>query len=223
VPIEIWYADELYELVSDGIIDCARHFRPNASAVRAEYAKVIVKTKGITPVEPIYPSYDDAPRGEWYYPYVEEASVHTWMRGYGDCYGTRPCFVKPEAIATRAEAAAMILRSYNYEKLDLAPAFADVESYAWYKDVIQAAADRCILQGDDETGLVAPNRPVNRAEMVALFSRARQGLRYGRDCGVDMHPSASMPLQMFMALEPSKVGNSLILTVITWAMKIPLF
>jgi hypothetical protein len=40
-----------------------------------------------------------------------------WMIGYGDCYGTRPCFTKPLAIASRAEAAAMVVRTYGLPAL----------------------------------------------------------------------------------------------------------
>lgn len=188
-----WYEEAVKSLLDAGVLDASQtSFRAADSAVRAEFAKVLTALKGIAqPVSPATPSFDDTDPAAWYFPFTEEAGKRGWMKGYSDCYGTHPCHVMPSASTTRAEAIAMIVRYYGFQPLSLAPRFADVPRGAWYEDVLQIAADRCIVQGDDLTGLVAPERVVNRAEMVALFARAREVLRYGRDCGPSVSSRAS--------------------------------
>lgn len=191
-----WYEADVADLLQRGVLDAAqRRFRPTDPAVRAEFAKILVKLYGIEhPAAPAVASFDDTNAAAWYHPFVEEAAARGWMRGYGDCYGTRPCMLRPGAPATRAEAAAMIVRYYGLEPTGRAPVFADVPEGAWYVGEAQIAADHCILQGDDGTGLLAPERLVNRAEMVTLFARAERGLLYGRDCGVSrVHAETAVP------------------------------
>lgn len=189
-----WYESAVKSLLDRGVLDAGQPlFRPDDSAVRAEFAKVLTMIEGIdAPATPAVPSFDDTERSAWYFPFTEEAGRQGWMKGYGDCYGTHPCMLKPGSATTRAEAVAMIVRYYGILAQDLAPRFRDVSQDAWYATVVQAAADRCIVQGDDLTGLLAPERVVNRAEMVALFARAEQNLRYGRDCGRNPAPASGV-------------------------------
>lgn len=187
-----WYEAAVQDLLKRGVLDATQTtFRAEDSAVRAEFAKVLVKLRNIVePVTPAVPSFDDTDTAAWYYPFVEEAGKRGWMKGYDTCYGTHPCILKPGAPTTRAEAVAMIVRYYGLDATNRAPQFTDVPADAWYAQVLQAAADRCIVQGDDLTGLVAPDRIVNRAEMVTLFARAQQNLKYGKDCGPTSQQSA---------------------------------
>jgi len=186
-----WYEAAVADLLKRGVLDATQNvFRANDSAVRAEFAKVLVKLRNITnPATPAVPSFDDTDPLAWYHSFVEESAKRGWMKGYNNCYGTRPCTVMPGSPTTRAEAIAMIVRYYGLDASNRAPRFADVPEDAWYVTVLQAAADRCIVQGDDLTGLVAPDRIVNRAEMVTLFARAQQNLKYGKDCGPAMQES----------------------------------
>lgn len=191
VPPGSWYEAAVADFLKRGVLDATQlMFRPEDPAVRAEFAKVLVKLRNIQhPVVPAVPSFDDTDPTAWYHAFVEEAALHGWMKGYNNCYGTRPCMLRPGAPATRAEAVAMIVRYYRLEASNRAPVFSDVPDGAWYTAELQAAADHCIVQGDEQTGLVAPERLVNRAEMVMLFARAEQNLVYGQDCG-GTHQSA---------------------------------
>lgn len=181
----VWYEEAVKALLDKGVLDATqKNFRATDSAIRAEFATILSRLEGSdTSVTPAVPSFDDTDPVSWYYPYTEEAGKQGWMKGYGDCYGTHPCNLKPVTPTTRAEAVAMVVRYYGLTRYALAPRFADVSAETWYEEVMQVAADRCIVQGDDLTGLGAPDRIVNRAEMVTLFARAQQDLRYGRDCG----------------------------------------
>ncbi len=189
-----WFERPVKDLLDRGVLDKTQNlFRPADFAVRAEFAKILVKLENILPRTPAEPAFDDTDRTAWYFAYTEEAGMQSWMKGDDNCYGTHPCTLRPGAPTTRAEAVAMLVRYYKLAPLSLAPVFADVGGDAWYRDVLQIAADRCIVQGDDLTGLAEPERIVNRAEMIAMFSRAEQHLRYGKDCGtVSAGPQASL-------------------------------
>ncbi len=186
VPPGVWYEEALERLLRRGALDASQpRFHATEPAVRAAFATMLVRLRSTLTPDPTVPvSFDDTDATAWYHPFVEDAARHGWMLGYGDCYGTRPCFTKPLHTATRAEAAVMVVRTYGLTPLGLAPAFSDVPSAAWYADAVQTAADHCLLQGDAGTSFVAPDRTVNRAEMAVLLDRVERDLRYGVDCGV---------------------------------------
>lgn len=186
VEPDVWYEDAVVRLLENGTLDATqKDFRPTAPAVRAEFATMLVRVRNAGALADVrLTSFDDTDTTAWYHPFIEKAAKNGWVLGYNDCYGSRPCFFKPFNTATRAEAAAMIVRSYKLQPLGLAPAFKDVTSQAWYADEIGTAADYCLLQGDERTGDAAPDRIINRAEMAVMIDRAESQLRYGRDCGI---------------------------------------
>jgi len=186
VPGGVWFEDAVNAFVDAGYLDASQsRFRGSESANRAEFVKLVVELNGgILSTPPAVPSFDDVATGAWYYGYLEEAGKEGWVRGDGDCYGSHPCYARPGANINRAEAAALITRSFGLEATGDAAQFVDNPSGQWYTDVIQTAADHCVLQGDDATGRVRPGDNMNRAEMVVMLYRVDQGLTYGVDCGV---------------------------------------
>lgn len=186
VPAGIWYEEAVASLLQRGALDARQSlFRGEDASLRAEIAAVLTRLKGDPSFAiPLRSSFDDVPFSSWYHPYTEQAGERGWMKGYNDCFGTRPCRTRPLATATRAEAIAMIVRTYGLRPLGAAPAFEDVPANAWFADEMQIAADSCILRGDEGTRRAAPDRLVNRAEMAALFVRAEASQLYGRDCGL---------------------------------------
>lgn len=186
VPAGIWYEDAVNAFVDDGLLDAAQtRFRGGELANRAEFVKLIVELNGgILGTAPATATFDDVGSGAWYYGYFEEAAKENWVRGDGSCAGTHPCYARPSANINRAEAAAIIVRAFpELTATGDAPQFADNPSGQWYTDVIQTAADNCVLQGDEGTGRVRPSDNMNRAEMVVMLHRVNQGLVYGEDCG----------------------------------------
>ncbi|MBU0458644.1 hypothetical protein KKF03_04310, partial [Patescibacteria group bacterium] len=186
VPGGVWFEDAVNAFVDAGYLDAGQtRFRGSESANRAEFVKLVVELNGgILSTPPAVPSFDDVATGAWYYGYMEEAGKEGWVRGDGDCYGSHPCYGRPSANINRAEAAALIVRSFGLEATGDASQFVDNPSGQWYTDVIQTSADHCVLQGDDATGRVRPGDNMNRAEMVVMLYRVDQGLTYGVDCGV---------------------------------------
>ena len=190
----VWYEDAVNAFVDAGYLDGTQpRFRGGENANRAEFVKLVVELNGgILSTPPAVPSFDDAPTGAWYYGYFEEAGKEGWVRGDGDCYGSHPCYARPGDNINRAEAAALIVRSFGLEWTGDAPQFVDNPSGQWYTDVIQTAADHCVLQGDDASGRVRPSDNMNRAEMVVMLYRVDQGLSYGVDCGTSEESGEAM-------------------------------
>ena len=185
VPAGVWYGDAVSAFVDAGYLDATQaRFRGGDPANRAEFVKLVVELNGgILSTPPAVASFDDVSTGAWYYGYFEEAGKEGWVRGDGDCYGSRPCYARPSANINRAEAAALIVRAFGLAPTGDAPQFVDNPSGQWYTNVIQTAADHCVLQGDDSSGRVRPADNMNRAEMVVMLYRVDQGLSYGADCG----------------------------------------
>ncbi len=187
VPSGVWYGEAVQAFLDAGYLDASQpRFRGAEPANRAEFVKLVVELNGgILSTPPAVPSFSDVATNAWYFGYFEEAGKEGWVRGDGDCYGDTPCYARPSANIVRAEAAALIVRSFGLEATDDAPQFVDNPSGQWYTDVIQTAADHCVLQGDDNTSRVRPGDNMNRAEMVTMLHRVDQGLQYGVDCGGD--------------------------------------
>jgi hypothetical protein len=183
----VWYEEAVNAFVDAGYLDASQaRFRGGDPANRAEFVKLVVELNGgVLSTPPAVASFDDARPGTWYYNYFEEAGKEGWVRGDKDCYGSHPCYARPSANINRAEAAALIVRAFGLDGTGDAPRFVDNPTGQWYTDVIQAAADHCVLQGDSGTTRVRPGDNMNRAEMVVMLYRVDQGMTYGVDCGTD--------------------------------------
>jgi hypothetical protein len=188
VPSGSYYEEAAFELLRTGALDSNEaRLRPNDLATRAEVMKLLVNVNGTDLVTPATPSFNDVPKSAWYYSYMETAAREGWVKGDGNCYGSAPsrCAARPADQVNRAEMAIILQRAFRLPHLELAPLFPDNTNRGnWYFAPIQTAADHCILQGDDSTGRVRPAASMNRAEMVVMFHRASQQMRYGQDCAV---------------------------------------
>lgn len=184
VAAGVWYEEAVEAFTDAGYLDASQtRFRGGDNANRAEFIKLVVELNGgILSTAPAVPSFDDVRPGAWYYGYMEEAAKEGWVKGDNNCYGSHPCNARPGANINRAEAAALIVRAFGLEATGDAPAFVDVPNGQWYTDVVQTAADHCVLQGDDTTGRARPADFMNRAEMVVMLHRVDMGLTYGVDC-----------------------------------------
>lgn len=194
VPAGVWYADAVQSLMEKGALDTTQtRFRPEDSATRAEFFKLVVElTSGLLGSAPETPSFDDVSPNAWYFEYIEQAAAYGIVGGDNACYGSHPCYVRPDAKINRAEAAKVIVSAWGLDWTGAAPQFGDNASGQWYTDAVQTAADHCILQGDDTTGWVRPGDSMNRAEMAVMLDRADWDLAYGVDCGVDVPQEAGV-------------------------------
>jgi len=207
VPAGVWYEESVEAFTDAGYLDESQtRFRGGDNANRAEFTKLVVELNGgILSTPPAVPSFNDVKPGAWYYGYMEEAAKEGWVKGDANCYGSRPCNSRPGANINRAEAAALIVRAFGLEATGDAPDFVDVPSGQWYTDVVQTAADHCVLQGDDTTGRARPADFMNRAEMVVMLHRVDQGLTYGVDCDMDGGEDSEPMIKDVTALDASTV------------------
>jgi hypothetical protein len=194
VPSGIWYEDAVDAFLDAGYLDASQaRFRGGDLANRAEFVKLVVELNGgILSTPPAVGTFNDVKASAWYYGYFEEAAKEQWVRGDNNCAGSHPCYARPSANINRAEAAALIVRAFALEATGDAPRFVDNPNGQWYTDVIQTAADHCVLQGDDNRGTVRPADNMNRAEMVTMLHRVDQGLTYGVDCGTGQTGEAAI-------------------------------
>ena len=176
VPAGAWYEEVVIRFTTEGFLDAAQpRFRPNDTASRAEFVKLIVMLNGgVLSTPPASTSFDDVPLSHWAFGYFEEAAKETWVKGEHACYGSHPCLAHPNGSITRAEAAVLIARVYNLQANGISPVFVDNPNGTWYHTAIQTMADHCVLKGDDSTGHVRPNDFLKRAEMLILLDRADQ-------------------------------------------------
>ncbi len=190
-----WYEQSAANLLSSGALDASQvRLRPNDLSTRAEVFKMLVDLNDRVLEYPAVSSFSDVPRTAWYFPYIEAAAKAGWIRGDGNCYGQgmAKCTARPNDRVNRAEMSILMQRAFGLSYLNAAPRFPDVQTNQWYFTPIQTAADHCILQGDANTGLARPAAFMNRAEMVVMFDRADQDLKYGEDCGVQPEPMGSI-------------------------------
>lgn len=184
VPNGAYYEDAAAALLESGALDRTTTLRPADLATRAELVKLLVNVHGTTLLYPSVSSFNDVSRNTSYFPYFEAAADAGWVHGGGNCYQrSRPCYANPSDHVNRAEAAALLVRSFTLSSTGRAPAFPDNPQYQWYYDDIQTSADHCVLQGDEGTRTVRPAAFMNRAEMITMFYRASLSLQYGTDCG----------------------------------------
>ncbi len=183
VPFGSWYVEEVQNFLDQQYLDSSQaFFRPADRATRAEFMKLVVELNdGILDEIPASPSFDDISPGDWFFGYLEESAREGWVKGDGNCFGSKPCHVRPNSPITRAEAAVLIRRAFGKKRMGRAPAFSDNPAGEWFTDAIQGAADHCILRGDEGTRNVRPHDLLNRAEMVAMLYRVDNGGRYP-DC-----------------------------------------
>lgn len=193
---EPWYAKTVSAFSEAAYID-ERGFSAATKATRAEFVELVLRLLGGKIHLPFgEPVFDDIGIGSPFFATFQEAARGKWVRGVGDCAGSRPCAAAPFSQVNRAEAASLIIRAFGVAAGAEAPDFADNPSGRWYYDVIRAAASRCILQGDDGPGRsreggwrVRPGDSMNRAEMLAMLHRAMQILDYP-----ECTPKTAIPL-----------------------------
>lgn len=183
VPANAWYKQAVDEFLDEGYLDESQtRFRAADNANRAEFVTLLQRILDEDAASQSSSSFNDVAVSAWYFQPIETAAKNGWLKGDGDCYGSRPCFARPAARINRAEAASLIVRAFDFESNGSAPRFPDNVAGQWYNEAIQTAADHCVLQGDTSTRRVRPADNMNRAEMVVMLERATRNMQYGVDC-----------------------------------------
>lgn len=143
---------------------------PAASITRAELAAMLIRAMGETANLPTYQGlFPDVPAAQWYTGFVERSAQLGLTTGYGD--GT----FRPDALVSRAEIAAFVLRAIGdpLEAPIYMGLFADVPEEAWFAEYVERLYQIGISAGCDVDPLrYCPNDPVRRDETATFIARA---------------------------------------------------
>jgi N-acetylmuramoyl-L-alanine amidase len=101
-----------------------------------------------------------------------------WAKGYIDTLanklvveGVSDTSFQPERSITRAEFAALVVRSIGLTRLNGNGGFKDVSSSAWYAQVVATASAAGIVEGYED-GTFRPDEEITREELAAMIVRA---------------------------------------------------
>ncbi len=196
VPTNNPFANDIANLAARNIIngygqpDGTMHFRPGATATRAQLSKMVVLGAGGTLVNPSTPSFMDVPTSSPLYTFVETAAARGIISGYR-CGGSgEPCdgsgrnYFRPNNNVTRAQTAKMIVLSRGWsEYRPGSPTFADVPADSPLFGFVEESARRGIIGGYACGGpgepcgagnkpYFRPNRDVTRGQISKMLSQA---------------------------------------------------
>lgn len=135
-------------------------FRAENPVTRAEFATMILKSKGIQIVEGISNPFRDI-EGHWAKDIILTAYKNGIIKGYQD--GT----FRPNDTVTLAEVCAMINTTFDFESIGTTDVVINTH---WAKDIVTKMYEIEILNKED--GLGDLNKAMNRGDCAMLLSRA---------------------------------------------------
>jgi len=141
-------------------------FKPERNVSRAEVATALSRALGLGWSD-IRPSYPDVPATHWAAGYIQIMVNEGIM--IGDTSGT----FRPDAFITRAEAAAVLLRTLKVEPFHnlTASSFNDVPAAHWALGYIESMQKYGLITGYPD-GTYKPDAHILRSEFTAIADRA---------------------------------------------------
>lgn len=152
-------------------------FKPENNVTRAEFVKMIIRALACEEFQVTdemrdkwqgFRPFEDVNSGKWYFYYVAYAKELNLVKGYGNSG-----LFYPDLFINKAEASAIILRALQVGIKDGATRkiAIDMPNNAWYMAEINTAMEKEIILLDSENKIY-PERPVKRAELVAMLIRS---------------------------------------------------
>lgn len=168
LPNKHWAASAVRELASKHLVQgvSVDAFQPERMVTRAEFTAMLVRLLGIEGTSTS--SFTDVSSSAWYANYVAIAAQHGIVNGVG---GSK---FAPDALVTRQEMAAMIIRSYSLatgiEPQDASGSgFMDIaETPQWAQSAIRTAHSLGLVNGKSATAF-QPLQNGTRAESAMLI------------------------------------------------------
>lgn len=161
-----WAEDAIERWSGYGVIQgYGDTFRPDASITRAQMAKILSNTLGLTETDGN--PFSDVAEDAWYAPYVLRCYAAGILTGDNEK-------ANPDAVITRQQAMVMLGRALGItpEKRPDLSAFADGgEVGAWAAPYVAAMVDSGIVGGVGN-GRLAPGGTMTRAALVTVLDRA---------------------------------------------------
>ncbi|ANE48908.1 hypothetical protein SY83_13080 [Paenibacillus swuensis] len=174
-----WSKEEVELLASKLVVEgvAADTFAPNRNITRAEFAALAVRSLGLTAstysVTNNTYKFSDVAEGKWYTADVAAAAAA------GIVVGNDKGKFLPDALITRQELAAMVVRAMAYagkesnlttaEQATALASFKDASKLTWAKEEVAAAVKAGVVLG--YAGKVSPTANATRAEAASMLKR----------------------------------------------------
>ena len=162
-----WAKDDINKLYEAGIIKGTREnfFEPDKVVSRAEMLVMILRTKGITPID-YRGSFRDVHEEDWFCGYIEAALTQQIISADTD--------FRPKDSVTREETAKLIAEILS-DKVRKTVNFADKDAISqWAAEYVEVVFGSGIMTGDNE-GMFRPHDSLTRGEAAAVICRAIGG------------------------------------------------
>ena len=159
-----WAAPSIDALLAAGVVGGFPDgtFQPSAPLTRAQFVKMLVLAKGLTPGTGQV-SFSDVPAGAWYAPYVSAAVAANLVRGL------TPTTFGPNAPVTREQMAVLLARAMGLKGSGTL-AFTDSAQIAsWALPSVEAAVGAGYLNGFPN-GTFQPLAPTTRAQAAVVLA-----------------------------------------------------
>lgn len=166
------------KMIVNGATDTA--FQADRNITRAEFAALVVRSLGLTPVASAA-KFSDVKSADWYAGAVGAAVQAGIVNGYED--GS----FRPQAQISREELAAMVVRAYEFAggkvAIDQAAItkalskFSDAGKIVWGQKEVAIALSAGLMNGMTDTTLVT-NGQATRAEAATMLKRFLSNLKF---------------------------------------------
>ena len=180
VPPSHWGFSYIGEMVERGVLNGYPDgsYYPENTVTRAEFAKIMTVSAGISIYQPGYQYFDDVAIEEWYAPYIH--SAYPFLSGYEYDFGR---YYRPDVPALREDIAVALVKLKGYDTLGadesiLDVMFTDAESISDNARIYVATAiERGLVSGYQDRTFRGQDS-ITRAEAATMLWRAYQ---YGDD------------------------------------------
>lgn len=171
VKVDSPYYDALAYLKKHGVISGYQDntFKPEQPLKRAELLKIIINAKKQYPLALNYNSCFADVNNEWYAPAVCFGKEKGWIASDNNKF-------RPEEILTRAEALKILLNAFEVKRGDvvLEEKFDDVAEDSWYKDYVETAQTKGLLNDKPGLDLFRGEAEALRGDTVQILFRIMQ-------------------------------------------------
>jgi len=163
IPITELAASGVIQGYSDGT------YRPYSAVNRAEFLKILLEGKGISPKASEYKDCFPDVGEQWFAPYVCYAKEAGIVEGYpGSLDATGQRLFRPDQTINKVEALKIILTFNDIPLAQGRNSYNDVPEDAWYYSFVTTAEKLALLE---ERFVLAPGDAVNRGSMAQMIYR----------------------------------------------------
>jgi uncharacterized protein YkwD len=147
-------------------------FRPGNTTSRGQFSKIVVEAMGWPLLNPPTPRFVDVQPGSPFYPYVETASAHNVISGYGD--GS----FRPADPVSRGQLVKMVVLAEGWPLLNPpTPRFVDVQPGSPFYAYVETASAREVIGGYSD-GTFRPGSTTSRGQVAKVVYYARNSVIY---------------------------------------------